>query len=68
MQNHKVSKIQATVLSKQLSKQIDDIKVKITDNWDKCGKIKDVKLDKNLNKTLAVKKQRLANYKYLSLG
>lgn len=68
MSNEKIHKLQAMVLAKQLRKQIDDIKVKIINNWDTYGKIKDVKLDENLNKNLAVKKQRLADYQYLSLG
>ncbi|MGB2082671.1 MAG: hypothetical protein ACPHVJ_06905 [Psychrobacter sp.] len=68
MQNNKVSKLQAILLSKQLRKQIDDIKVKLVENWDKYGKIKDVKLDEKLNESLAVKKQRLAHYKYLALA
>jgi hypothetical protein len=68
MPNDNISKLQATVLAKQIRKKIDDIKVKIVDNWDKYGKIKNAKLDESLNNALAVKKQRLANYKYLSLG
>ena len=68
MSNENISKIQATVLASQLKKQINQVKESIMDNWDKYGNIKYKTLDENLNKSLAVKKQRLSNYHYLSLG
>lgn len=62
-----IGKMQALVLCKQLTKQIDTLVNKKVENWDIFGNIKDTDLHKKIEAEISAKKIRRAEYRALSL-